>query len=96
MQPKKYIEWSQVREWLENNWTFNNPLNYSPDELDEMAIGIAGEIDKFVQDKLKRLLNDLMARSKKTLISFEELPEDTTGRIITDADLEAIKKAHLG
>jgi len=93
---KKHIEWAKVRDMIENNWTFyEGSVIYNPDHIDEMAIGIAGEIDKVIQNKLKSLLDDLMAIAEKTIIS-ECVGDDPEGYIIMDKDFQAIKKKHLG
>lgn len=45
----KQVEWATVKEWIEDNWPPNGVA--SSDDLDEMAIGIAGEIDKIIEKK---------------------------------------------
>lgn len=56
---------------------------------------IAGEIDQFVQQKLKDMVAELLASSEKTHIYFEHLPEDITGKIITDQEWTRIKDKYL-
>ena len=91
---KRHIDWSKVKEWIENNWSTTSPIVHDS-EIDEMAIGVAGEIDKFIQNKLQALLDEIMKESKETLISLDDC-DDTTSRIIKDADMEAIKKKYIG
>jgi len=60
-QPKKHIEWTKARDIIENNWKFQEgSVIYNPDQIDEMAIGIAGEIDDFIQSLLKQKVMDLI------------------------------------
>ena len=91
---KKYVDFGDVKRWMENNWPPND-LSISDNELDEMAIGVAGEIDQFVQKKLMDMVDEIVASSEETHISFEHLPEDTTGRIITDREWTRIKDKYL-
>lgn len=61
------IGWEIVRKAIENHWFETNPT-VSDSEMDETAIGVAGEIDDFIRkrnvrelelEKIKKLENDL-------------------------------------
>lgn len=87
-EPKSHIEWDIVQKWIENNWFGTDPM-VSDDELAGMAISIAGEIDKFVQGKLKSLFDDL----EKNI----EEADSIEGRMsFSIDDWEHIKHKHLG
>jgi len=50
---EKIINWSIIKKAIEDNWFSSNPT-VSEEELDELAIGIAGEVDKFIRKRDKR------------------------------------------
>ena len=56
------IDWSVIREALENHWFETDP-RVSDSELDETAIGVAGEVDQYIKkmavDKLHKLERQL-------------------------------------
>lgn len=44
---EKIVDWTDVKKWIEDNW-FETQVEVLDNEIDQMAIGVAGEIDKFI------------------------------------------------
>ena len=87
---QKRIDWSFVKEWIENNWTFQEGcVVWNPDHIDEMAIGIAGELDNYINGKYKELIYEIKSNAESTTI-YEKI-EDVKGWIIKDDDLLEIE-----
>ena len=58
-----------------------------------MAIGMAGEIDKLVQDKLNGLIAEIESRAEATTLC-DHIGDDQEALIIKNNDFDEIKEKH--
>ncbi len=55
---KPIIDHTVIKEAIENNWFETNP-SISDDEVSQMAIGIAGEVDDFIRERQRNLMRQI-------------------------------------
>ena len=87
------IDWSVIKDALENHWFETDP-RVSDSEMDETAIGVAGEIDEYI----KKMAIDKLHRLEKQLTLIRD---DISGygkfvqrNINQSQEIEALKNQH--